>query len=106
MKFVNLTPHEITEVVSGMKIPPSGKVARVSTSTTEMETSHPFPLYRVEMGEPIDLPEPQPDTVYIVSLPVKSHPAVAKRQDVWAPGDLVRDEQGRPIGCRGFKVEL
>ena len=105
MRYINLTPHKIHEVTSGMTVPPSGTVARVSVITTEV-SSIPFPRYKVKMSDPVDLPDPQPNTVFIVSLPVKSHPAVKKRQDVWAPGDLVRDEEGRPIGCIGFKVEL
>jgi hypothetical protein len=26
------------------------------------------------------------------------------RKDLLAPGELVRDEAGKPTGCRGFKV--
>lgn len=35
MKFLNLTPHAITDVLSGRTFPPSGEVARVAASRVQ-----------------------------------------------------------------------
>jgi hypothetical protein len=58
-------------------------------------------LYKPTYGEVMDLPEPQPNTVYVVSGMVNA--ATPDRQDVVSPGDHIRDPDGRPIGCIGFR---
>ncbi|MEM1711215.1 MAG: hypothetical protein QXU12_02310 [Nitrososphaerota archaeon] len=61
MRLVNLTLHEITIYTDRgiLSIPPSGRVARIGG----------IPINRVEYGEVEGLPEPQPNTYYIVSQP-------------------------------------
>ena len=102
MTFVNLTPHTINEINSGKAFSPSGDVARVSSEKKEIKKVGGIPLFEVEFGEVQGLPEPQPDTIYIVSGMVLS--AASDREDLVAPGDLVRNEEGQPIGCNGFRV--
>lgn len=103
---VNLTPHSITVIMDDHKleIPPSGTVARVSTDRVGMghiETDiGPVRAYHQTLGEVTDLPEPEGSTCYIVSAMVAQ--AVPGRLDVVHPGELVRDESGRIIGCRDF----
>ncbi len=46
------------------------------------------------------LPEKKDNTYYIVSLPVLQ--AYPDRKDFIAPNDLVRDEEGKIIGCKSF----
>ena len=108
MKYINLTPHKLdiindaglaptTEVVQ-----PSGSVARV-TETLEPEfDDYRIRWYRPTYGEVVGLPEPRDGVVYIVSGMVLA--AIKGRDDVMSPGALVRDEDGRVIGCRGLKL--
>jgi hypothetical protein len=105
--FVNLTPHPISiyddrPVSNGpaATIPPSGLVARVAV--VELGTV-PSPrsgcLYAlVQYGQVQDLPDPRPDTDYIVSLVVAL--AARDRHDLLAPYQEVRDDAGSIIGCR------
>ena len=103
MKFINLTPHQINETVSGQSFAPSGNIARVAVSFEKIREEGKIPLYSPTYGEIEGLPSPQPDTMYIVSGMVLAA-APADRADLVAPGDLVRDEKGQPVGCKGFEV--
>src|SRR5574342_685222 len=114
--IINLTPHPVT--IAGVTFPPDGRVPRVATTTVlvgrlvedapgEWVRQHcpdggfgmpdypgrSIPFTRVELGEVVDLPEPVPGTWLIVSRMVAE--AAPKRDDLFAPGDLVRDEAGR-----------
>jgi len=118
-KIINLTPHEVSIIgTSGeveLVIPPPGRVARVETTyiprgPLDIEGATPgddmgwaeISIYRAEVGKVIGLPDlnPAEDTYYIVSKAVFD--AVPGRRDVLAPGELVRDEQGRPVACKGL----
>jgi hypothetical protein len=102
MKLINLTPHTIRvrhgEAIN--EIASSG-VARVETFEVELPSADGYrilssPSYGCVYG----LPEPTPDTAYIVSGMVLQHPIVARRTDVFAPGtgpkhDVIRDAEGR-----------
>jgi hypothetical protein len=113
-KIVNLTPHAIVLVRSkgslhGAKTtyPPSGDVARVATITREVGTlgygeRGGVALLKQEFGEVQGLPESKSNTLYIVSGLVRA--ACPDRWDIASPGSLVRDEDGRVIGCEGFVV--
>jgi hypothetical protein len=106
MTFVNLTPHAITVVLdnTSVQFPASGNVARVSTSRVSGPTltaynSVSIQTSRVEFGAVEGLPDPVDGTVYIVSGMVAAR---VNRPDVFAPGELVRDANGQPIGCKGL----
>jgi len=99
--FINLTPHVINEVVTGLSLPPSGTIARVSASNTVVDNIDGIEIYQTVYGEVIGLPEPQPGVYYIVSGAVLS--ACPDRKDLLAPGELVRNADGQPIGCKGFR---
>lgn len=105
--LINLTPHEINlyrESVDEMiqKIPPSGQIARVGV-TRELVgyTGEGIPLYKTAMGEIENLPPRKRGFTFVVSAMVAM---VAKRKDVVSPGDLLRDESGKPVGCKGLTV--
>lgn len=109
MKIVNLTPHELNLMPQGpdgpvVAIPPSGQVARCATSRVQVDTvtvdDITIPVNRTQFGEVTGLPDPQPDTIYIVSAVVAQ--AVPDRPDVFIVDDAVRDEQGRIIGARAL----
>ena len=101
--LINLTPHAIHETTTGRTFVPSGNVARVSVSYEEAGTLDGIPLFKATYGSIEGLPDESQDTIYIVSGLVAS---AVKRADVVSPGDLVRDEAGKPVGCKGFKVSI
>ena len=99
-KIINLTPHSIN--IIDKQIPPSGKVARVSVTSKEAGTFAGIPLKIPTFGDVVDLPDPEPNTMFIVSALVRS--ACPKRKDLASPSDMVRDEDGRIIGCRALDI--
>ena len=81
--IVNLTPHNIVfrcedEAIGDLVFPPSGKVARVTTTATDVGEV----LSVIEYGEIEGLPEPTAGTLYLVSAMLLSH---TNREDVLAP---------------------
>ena len=106
MTIVNLTPHALSLIVGPetVTVPPSGTVARVTVTREPAGAvtvdGVQVPLYRTTYGAVEGLPDPQPDTLYVVSALVAS--AARGRDDLVVPDDLVRDEQGRVIGARGL----
>jgi len=105
-----LTPHEITifdeKGQVKLKIPPSGRVARVKSRQVKVGEVNGIPVYKTEFTDIENLPDPQPNTIYIVSLLVLQ--ACPHRRDLVAPDTspqgAVRDPEGRIIGTRGFQV--
>lgn len=109
MNIVNLTPHAIRLLGPDdeelLKLFPAGEVARVEMEeevTGEIEVAGlSVPTVRVRPGEVTGLPAPLRNTRYVVAQVVAA--AVAgHRDDVLVPYDLVRDAEGRVIGCRAF----
>ncbi|MCD6348207.1 MAG: hypothetical protein J7L91_01100 [Candidatus Korarchaeota archaeon] len=106
-ELVNLTPHEIALYVDGevIKIPPSGKVARLETEkelefALEVQGSEVL-VRRVKYKEVNGLPEPRDGIFYITSLAVAQ---AVHRNDIIVPdtSDAIRDEKGRILGVKGF----
>ena len=103
--IINCTPHVITLVNEDGSIlrqfSPSGILPRVSVNKEPMglldDGIIPVPLYAQAYGTVVDLPEQKENTFLIVSGLVAS---AAKRGDLLVPGDQVRDEEGRVIGCK------
>jgi hypothetical protein len=106
--MINLTPHAINIVGFNGEvttIPPSGKVARVKSTQTLAGNKAGIPLYFVEFGAVEDLPNESAipfGVEYIVSGMVRA--ACPNRRDLASPGDLVRDDKGNVVGCRGLIV--
>ena len=106
MLLVNLTPHVLNLVTGSgtVTVPPSGTVARVAVTRKPAGTvtvdGVQVPLYRTTYGAVEGLPDPAPDTLYVVSAVVAA--AARDRDDLVVPDDLVRDEQGRVVGARGL----
>lgn len=108
--LVNLTPHNLNiECANGefIELSPSGTVARIKTESVWRDRikeelgdrDHRISIFAVEYGEIENLPERVEGTKYIVSALVAER---AKRGDVLSPGELIRNEDGQPIGCRGL----
>jgi hypothetical protein len=108
MQLVNLTPHTLTiEALDGstLTLPPSGTVARLRVdrrTCTPLEIDgRSIGLTQPTLRGPVNIPTPEhaPGTIYVVSTLVAD---AVKRPDVLSPGELVRDDEGRPLRCRGL----
>ena len=104
MDIVNLTPHVLNIADNEgnviVVIPPSGTVARIAVTRRQVGvTDEGIPLFVAEYGEPEGLPNSQPDTIYVVSGMFR---AGYDRPDLYQPGELIRDKDGRPIACIGL----
>lgn len=105
--FVNLTQHIINVYSEDGKdllanIDPSGTIARCKTSAEMVAEVDGISFFRTEFGSVEDLPAPVENVIYITSMLVRS--AVPTRIDVASPGALLRDDAGKPIGCKGLSV--
>ena len=99
----NLTPHDLSIVLADgaiHRLPKSGNVARVATSRAAGPDVDGIPTSVTTFGDIEGLPAPWPDTVYVVSGMVAAR--CGDRADVFAPGELVRDDAGNVVGCRGL----
>ena len=108
--FVNLTPHSVTifrsaEDTNPIVVPASGTVARIATRPLETTVVDGIPVTTSAFIGVQGLPEPQPEVLYITSGMVVDHLGVwgPQRMDVVAPGELLRDADGRPVGCVGLR---
>lgn len=109
MNIVNLTPHALNLMPGGptgpvVTIPPSGLVARCAVNRVQVDTvtvnGVSVPVNKTQFGTVSDLPDPRPDTIYVVSALVAQ--AVPNRPDVFMVDDAVRDDQGRIIGAKAL----
>jgi hypothetical protein len=102
MAVVNLTPHTINIIVGekNISIPPSGVVARVSTTEVATGEVGGIPTFATKFGEVVDLPSSSDDDIFVTSALVVA--AVPNRKDVFSPGKLIRDGAGNVVGCAGL----
>jgi hypothetical protein len=98
MTFVNLTPHVIK--LPYKTIEPQGIVARCEETTKVEGYIDGVEIVVRTYGNVYDLPNPNPDTIYIVSILVRL--ARPDRTDLASPGDLIRDDAGQIIGCKNL----
>lgn len=93
----NYTPHAVT--VAGVTYPPTGNVARVSVSFSTIADGFCHQQY----GDVQGLPEPQPDTLCVVSGLVFG---ATDRADVIAPAtghpEVVRNDKGHIVSVPAF----
>lgn len=121
MKIVNLTPHTINILRDGpsgyekiLDIAPSGQVARLEVNREEVDnitfangrsvspgddSFGGIAFYKSIFGKPSDLPAQEDGTIHIVSSLFRSG---FDRDDLWVPGELIRNDNGIPIGCLGL----
>ena len=106
MKIVNLTPHELSIYRADgdvVVVPRSGRVARVHEVREPMGILDGISVEEVSHGKVDGIPPPEKDTIYIVSAMVGQ---ATERLDVYSPGQLLRDERGQPMGCRGLSRRI
>ena len=104
--LINVTPH-VLNIHFGEEVetlPPSGSVARCQVTETLVEEINGIPVYETEFGELSDLPDPAPGVVYVASMVVAKAAIKAGRTDVRSPGSLLRDADGKPLGCKGLSL--
>ena len=110
-----MLPNEMANVIKEiwyLSILSQLLLARVATKEERVGTINGVPVYRTTYTEVEGLPEPEPGTVYIVSLLVLQalQARRVQRSDVVAPNTsptpngAVRDAQGRIVGVRSFVV--
>lgn len=105
MEIINLTPHTVnvwnvegTEKLSDL--PPSGNVARVEVARTLAGEVAGLPVFVQQRGEVTGLPAFVQGSYLLVSAQVRL--ALPERTDLLSPGELLRNEQGQPVGCKGL----
>jgi hypothetical protein len=105
-KVKNLTPHPITVCDSEgnvMKTIVSEGLVRLQATTVSADFAvDGVPVTKTVFGSPEGLPEPQEGVFLIVSQLVKS--ALPNRGDLLVPAEVVRDSEGKILGCKSFGI--
>ena len=108
MQLVNLTPHKITIISTDgetiREIAPSGTIARAASTVVDDGAVDGVPIVRTTFGQVEGLPEPDSETMYIVSSLTVSAARRSGRttEDLLIPGRMVRDEDGVILGCQAL----
>lgn len=110
IRYINLTPHALyVKALDGDYItilPDAEGPARVIYDRLPPEQvriggSEVAVAVAGPVREIIGLPDPEPGVVYIVAKAV-ADAAPASRGDIVSPGRLLRDAEGKVIGCDGL----
>ena len=107
MKILNCTPHALNIYnESGVlvnTVEPSGTVARVTVTRKLVGIVYDMPVYKTTYGEIDGLPEYDESKMDFVVVSGLVRSALKDtRPDVYQPGELKRDDDGRVIGCIGL----
>ena len=106
VKIINCTPHDVNLITKNGNItfPRSGIIPRLTEQQQKINSvtvnGIEIDIMEKSFNEPEGLPEPQENTIYIVSALVAG--AVKNRNDLFIPNDTIRDDQGRIIGCKNL----
>ena len=105
--LINVTPHDINVVTDSggiINIPRSGHVWRIRTMTVpekESEAGEIPIVFEYFSGFDYDGLEPEMGKKYIISRPLAAALINERNMEgLLVPGDLVRNDQGQPIGCK------
>ncbi len=106
VNFVNLCPHDINLYTNDgqfiMRFPRNSEAPRLVERREILGEIAGIRLNHVQMTlDGVNLPPHIPGTYYIVSRVLAEY---ARRSDFLSPDELIRDEQGRVIGCTSFAV--
>jgi hypothetical protein len=103
---LNFTPHPINIIGADGEeiktIEPSGPAIRLKATTAPAGAHAGIKLTKTIFGEPEGLPEAIDGTLIIVSQLVKT--ALPDRKALIVPTEVVRDDQGRIIGCKSLGI--
>lgn len=107
MEIINLTPHKINIVDNDgklIKVFESEGVARAAQKNVEIGMLEGIPIIETKFGEPVDLPEYNQGTYYIVSALTAKAASLSGRntRDLLLTGKTVRNSDGQIIGCQAL----
>lgn len=100
---INLTPHPVIILLDKGEINnyESQGSLRLSTSTIKIDNlDDRTPISITKFGDLVDAPQVNNDTMYIVSSIICN--ANRDRADFFIPDQIVRNENGKIIGCRSL----
>ena len=100
--LLNATPHDLNIVqIDGrvLTLKASGICPRCSSNEVVDRAIGLIQVTRQTLGHVEGLPGTAPGLYYIVSRLVAS---ASGRDDLLVPGSLIRDDQGKVIGCKGL----
>lgn len=105
--IINLTPHRINivdEEGNVVKIFESSGVARAAQNDVQIGMLEGIPIIETKFGEPVDLPEYNQGTYYIVSALTAKAASLSGRstRDLLLTGKTVRNSDGQIIGCQAL----
>lgn len=100
MNLVNLTPHSIN-LPHGQTVRPTGYVARVNSVQQQVDNINGIPVLVTQLLQTMNLPEPEEGVCFIVPAVVRNHSP--KRKDLLSPTKLIRDSDGKVVGCGAFE---
>ncbi len=113
MKLINFTPHVINIVRKDgttLTVPPSGQTIRVMTWKDSVGVLDGIECFTTPVPSTLnsdDLPKMEPGERGIVSMAALE----AIKRDLpelahcfFSPGELIRDDKGQPIGCKGLNL--
>lgn len=101
--IVNCTPHTVLllpDAGTPRTFPASGVCPRVTVDEAVVSTFDGVDIVCNKYGEVKDLPAPKEGVIYIVSSLVMT--ACPDRTDLVCPARLVRDTEGRIVGCKAL----
>jgi len=102
-RIINLTPHPITLLIEGQKpitLQKCDTPPRLKQETVHVEYILGVPISETKFGEVQNLPEQRKGIFLIVSRLVLT--ACPNRTDLLVPNELVRNENGRIVGCKSL----
>lgn len=121
-KVINCTPHEIVVYAKSdiymdestrtyrlkpsakirLSLPPSPWIARCSRKDVVTEYIEGIPTFTTQFDNITDLPAPEDGVWYVVSNIVAQNAKTMGRMDCLIPHHIIRDAEGRIIGCAAF----
>lgn len=104
-QIINYTPHTI-KIIGVGEIPSSGAVrcSQAKTKIREIEVQGQMvPVFKTEYGEAEGLPEPQSNTLYVVSA-IVAQALKGTRSDLIISDKVRRDRDGNILGCEAFGI--
>lgn len=104
-RVVNLTGHQINDVMSMMTYPAENNlVARCDMNKAPVaQTEDGGIIYEMKYQSISGLPEPVEGVKYIVSSHVLNAAIAKGRRDCIAVNDVIRNSNGKAVGCKGFR---
>lgn len=103
MRILNYTPHTVNVFTDSREVRSFASMgsARCTEETIITRNIDGIDISQTTLGEVEGLPDPQPNTMYIVSRLI----LVAcrdTRNDLLVPNEIIRDVKGNIIGCKSL----